>query len=121
MRARSQRLTVTTRTWATPGRRRRAKREGLRRALPATRFRDLDPRQASGDGGVLRRRQDRSGAMGERGLDGLFPERGQAAPDRAVPPSLAPCGRGLRLPGLAMRRELWRGWRLGRDAVAASA
>ena len=35
--------------------------------------------------------------MGERGLDRLFPERRQAAPDRAVPPSLAPRRRGLGL------------------------
>ena len=59
--------------------------------------------------------------MGERGLDRLFPERRQAAPDRAVPPSLAPCRRGLGLSRLAVRRELWRGRRPGRDAVAASA
>ncbi len=84
-------------------RRRRPKREGLCRALPKTRFRHLDPRQAGGDGRVFRRRQGRAYAMGERGLDGLFPERGQAAPDRAVPPSLAPRGRRLGLPGLAMR------------------
>ena len=59
--------------------------------------------------------------MGERGVDRLFPERRQAAPDRAVPPSLAPGRRRLGLSGLAVRRELWRGRRLGRDAVAASA
>ena len=59
--------------------------------------------------------------MGERRLDGLFPERRQAAPDRAVPASLAPRRRRLGLSRLAMRGELWRGRRPGRDAVAASA
>src|ERR1700722_21006522 len=66
----------------------RPKREGLRCALSAARFGHLDPRQAGGDGGILRRRQGPPRAMGERSLDGLFPERRQAAPDRAVPPSL---------------------------------
>ena len=75
---------------------------------------DLDPRQAGGDGRVLRRRQGRSRAMGERGLDGLFPERRQAAPDRAVPPSLAPRGRGLGLSRLALRRDA-----MARSAILA--
>ena len=79
---------------------------------------DLDPRQAGGDGRVLRRGQGRADAMGERRLDRLFPERRQAAPDRADPPSLAPGRRRLGLSGLALRRELWRGRRSRRDAVA---
>ena len=44
--------------------------------------------------------------MGERGLDGLFPERRQAAPDRADPPSVAPRGRRLGLSRLAVRGVL---------------
>ena len=60
-------------------------------------------------------------AMGERRLGGLFPERRQAAADRADPPSLAPCGRRLWLSRLALRRVLRRGRRSRRDAVAHSA
>ena len=84
-------------------------------------FGDLDPRQAGGDGRFLRRRQGRAKAMGERRLGGLFPERRQAAPDRADPASLAPCGRRLWLSRLALRRVLRRGRRSRRDAVAPSA
>ena len=45
-------------------------------------------------------------AMGERGLDGLFPRRRQAAPDRSDPPPAASRGRRLGAAGMALRGML---------------
>ena len=119
-RPRSWRRPTATRTTA-PKPRPRTRREGLRGPLPAARFRDLDAREAGGAGRRLRRGEGRSFAMGERGLDGLFPRRRQAAPDRSDPAPAASRGRRLGASRMAVRGVLSERRRSGRDAVAAAA
>ncbi len=56
--------------------------------------------------------------MGQRGLDGLFPCRRQAAPDGADPSPAPPCRRGFGVPRMALRGVLQQRRRSRRDAVA---